>query len=128
MGQGNSGWLCDMGGRKLFHVERENINLGFAATPDFLRRSVGYVGFSDGWQDLMGDFQMDWEFGEANNGNIALTAEIDLSAGLEFTMAVGFGRSRTALARKFCARWPFLFRSIARRSSTSGAGSKASRS
>lgn len=103
MGQGNSGWLCDMGGRKLFHVERENVNLSFGCTPDFLRRSVGYVGHSDGWQDLMGDFRMDWQFEKAESGNIALTAEIDLSAGLEFTLAVGFGRSRhSSCAKVLC--------------------------
>ena len=99
-GQNNSGWHCDMAGRKLFHVEREDINLSFACTPDFLRRSVGYVGYSDGWQDLMSDFRMDWEFEKAEDGNIALTAEIDLSAGLEFTLAVGFGRNRFASCAK----------------------------
>ena len=100
MGQNNSGWHCDMAGRKLFHVERENINLSFCCSPDFLRRSVGYVGYSDGWQDLMDDFRMDWEFKKAENGNIALTAEIDLSASLEFTMAVGFGRNRFSSCAK----------------------------
>ena len=100
MGQGNSGSYCDMAGRKLFHVERENVNLSLGCTPDFLRRSVGYVGYSDGWQDLMGDFQMDWQFDTAEAGNIALTAEIDLSAGLEFTMAVGFGRDRFSSCAK----------------------------
>ncbi len=96
MGQNNSGWHCDMAGRKLFHVERENINLSFGCSPDFLRRSVGYVGYSDGWQDLIGDFRME----KAEDGNIALTAEIDLSAGLEFTLAVGFGRNRFASCAK----------------------------
>jgi glucoamylase len=100
MGQNNSGWHCDMAGRKLFHVEREDINLSFGCSPDFLRRSVGYVGYSDGWQDLMGDFRMDWEFKKAESGNIALTAEIDLSAGLEFTLAVGLGRNRFSSCAK----------------------------
>jgi len=103
MGQNNSGWYCEMAGRKLFHVEREDINLSFGCSPDFLRRSVGYVGYSDGWQDLMGDFRMDWQFAKAEGGNIALTAEIDLSAGLEFTMAVGFGRDRfNSCAKVLC--------------------------
>ena len=30
--------------------------MSFGCTPDFTRRSVGYVGFSDRWQDLM-EFQ-----------------------------------------------------------------------
>ena len=53
----------------------------FGGEPDFTRRSVGYVGHSDGWQDLMDNFKMDWEFEQAQDGNIALTAEIDLSRG-----------------------------------------------
>ncbi len=38
-------------------------------------------------------FKMDWEYDSALDGNIALTAEIDLSRGTEFTLGVGFGRS-----------------------------------
>jgi glucoamylase len=90
-GNNNSAWWCGRDGRKLFDVQREDVNMAFGCTPDFTRRSVGYVGFSDGWQDLMGNFVMDWTFERAENGNIALTGEIDLSAGSEFTLGVGFG-------------------------------------
>ncbi|UPT75467.1 MAG: glycoside hydrolase family 15 protein [Elusimicrobiota bacterium] len=82
-----------MDGRKLFDVQREDIDMSFGCTPDFTRRSIGYVGFSDGWQDLMDNFKMDWEFGRAEDGNIALTGEIDLSKGMEFTLGVGFGHT-----------------------------------
>lgn len=92
-GKNNSAWLCGVGGRKLIEAQREDIDMSFGCVPDFTRRSVGYVGFSDGWQDLMENFKMDWEFTEAADGNIALMGEIDLSAGSEFTLGVGFGRS-----------------------------------
>ncbi|MDT7040735.1 glycoside hydrolase family 15 protein [Candidatus Nitronereus thalassa] len=92
-GKNNSAWLCGLGGRKLIEAQREGVDLSFGCAPDFTRRSVGYVGFSDGWQDLMDNFTMDWEFDEAADGNIALIGEVDLSAGLEFTLGVGFGRS-----------------------------------
>jgi glucoamylase len=72
----------------------------FGALPDFTRRSVGYVGFSDGWQDLMDNFKMDWEFPKAEDGNIALTAEIDLSHGLEFVLGVSFGHSSQSASTK----------------------------
>jgi glucoamylase len=36
---------------------------------------------------------MDWEFERATDGNIALTGEIDLSTGLEFTLGVALGHS-----------------------------------
>lgn len=92
-GKNNSAWLCGVGGRKLIEVQREDIDLSFGCAPDFTRRSVGYVGFSDGWQDLMDNFKMDWEFDEAVNGNIALIGEIDLSDGMQFTLGVGFGHT-----------------------------------
>lgn len=92
-GNNNSGWLCETGNCKLFGARREEMEMSFGCSPDFTRRSVGYVGISDGWQDLMENFQMDWEFSEAMDGNIALTGEVDLSKGLEFTLGIGFGET-----------------------------------
>jgi glucoamylase len=77
-----------------------------ACSSGFSRRSVGYVGASDGWQDLMHDYKMDWGFRAAENGNIALTGEIALPANNEFTIAVAFGRSYQTTATK-------LFQSLA---------------
>jgi glucoamylase len=94
MGSHNSASWCGLAGRKLFNAKRENIEMSFGCTPDFTKRSVGYAGFSDGWQDLMDNFKMDWEFEQATDGNIALTGEIDLSQGMEFTLGLGFGYSR----------------------------------
>jgi glucoamylase len=56
-----------------------------AATVPFARVSCGYVGRSDGWTDLHGNFQMDWAFDQAPVGNIALTGELDLTGTREFT-------------------------------------------
>jgi glucoamylase len=92
-GKNNSAHLCGVGGRKLIEARREDIDMSFGCAPDFTRRSVGYVGFSDGWQDLMDNFKMDWEFDEAVDGNIALIGEIDLSEGMQFTLGVGFGHT-----------------------------------
>jgi glucoamylase len=93
-GKNNSAWWYESNGRKLFNVQREDIHMSLGCAPDFTRRSVGYVGFSDGWQDLMDDFKMDWEFEQAEDGNLALIGEIDLSDGVGFTLGVGFGRTR----------------------------------
>ena len=92
-GKNNSAMWCGSAGRKFFDVPRDDVDMAFGCTPDFTRRSVGYVGFSDGWQDLMDNFKMDWEFERAEDGNIALTGEVDLSRDLEFTLGVGFGRT-----------------------------------
>ncbi|PYL61464.1 MAG: glucoamylase [Verrucomicrobia bacterium] len=105
-GAGNSAWCSEVGGNKLIHAQRQNVHLVIACDSGFVRRSVGYVGFSDGWQDLMRNFRMEWEFPAAENGNIALTGEIDLRDGSEFTIAVAFGRSYQSAATK-------LFQSLA---------------
>jgi len=68
-------------------------------TTHFTRRSVGYVGSSDGWQDLR-NFKMDWEFRAADNGNIALTGEIDPRRGEEFIVAIALGQSYQSTAAK----------------------------
>ena len=62
LGQNNSAVAQRLNGRKSFDAQRENIHLVLGCPPDFTRRSVGYVGSSDGWQDLMDNFKMDWEF------------------------------------------------------------------
>jgi len=105
-GAGNSGWCSEIGDNKLLHAQRKNTHLLMACSSGFSRRSVGYVGFSDGWQDLMHNFKMDWEFKAAENGNIALTAEVELRDDGEFTVAVALGRSYQSAATK-------LFQSLA---------------
>jgi len=100
LGQHNSGKWCDRDGRQLLHAQREDIHMVFGAAPDFKRRSVGYVGVTDGWQDVMAHFKMGWEFEEATDGNIALTGEIDLSHNGEFVLGVGFGHSPQSSATK----------------------------
>ena len=105
-GADNSGWVSEIGGVKLLHAQRESVHLIMACSVGFSRRSVGYAGFSDGWQDLMQHFKMDWEFGTAERGNIALTGEIDVRQSSEFTIAIAFGRTYQSAATK-------LFQSLA---------------
>ena len=105
-GAGNSGWCSEIGDNKLLHAQRKNTHLLMACSSGFSRQSVGYIGFSDGWQDLMHNFKMDWEFEAAENGNIALTAEVELRDDREFTVAVALGRSYQSAATK-------LFQSLA---------------
>lgn len=99
-GAGNSGRCSDIGATKLMHAERAGIHLLMASSTNFSRRSVGYVGYSDGWQDLMANFKMDWEFCSAENGNIALTGEVDLQGEDEFTIAIACGGSYQSTAAK----------------------------
>ncbi len=99
-GAGNSGWCSEIGGNTLLHAERQGVHLVMGCSRGFLRRSVGYVGTSDGWQDLMKNFKMDWEFNAAEDGNIALTGEIDLQGGDGFTIAIALGGSYQSTVAK----------------------------
>ena len=91
-GYGNTGWLGDYKGKPMLFARRDSLALALACSAPWLKRSVGFAGVSDGWQDLAQHFQMRWEYERAENGNIALTAEIDLAAcNGEFILALGFG-------------------------------------
>src|SRR5271165_4607272 len=91
-GYGNTGWLGDYKGRPMLFAVRGSLALALACSAPMPKRSVGFAGVSDGWQDLSLNHQMTWEFNRAENGNIALTAEIDLSVcNGEFILALGFG-------------------------------------
>lgn len=99
MGWGNSAETCDVAGRQLLHAWRDGVHLVTGSTAPFIRRSVGYVAASDGWQDLQ-DFKMDWAFRRALEGNIALTAEIDPSHAEDFTLGVAMGHSAQSASAK----------------------------
>jgi len=99
-GAGNSGWCSEIGGNTLLHAEREGVHLVMGSSRAFSRRSIGYVGASDGWQDLMNNFKMDWEFRAAGPGNIALTGEIIPQDGDSFTIAIAFGKSYQSTVAK----------------------------
>ena len=91
-GNGNNGWIDSYKGRPMLFAQREFCALALASSAPWLKRSVGFVGTSDGWQDLAKNFQMTWEYERAENGNIALTGEIDLATCHgEFILALGFG-------------------------------------
>ena len=65
------------GARRVLTAEQGPFGLALAAVDDnqadaFGRCSAGYVGASDGWTDLMKNFEMDFEYRTAANGNIAL--------------------------------------------------------
>ena len=92
-GAGNLGWCSEIGGNSLLHAQRKDVHLVMGCSAGFARRSIGYVGASDGWQDLMKGFQMDWEFRAAGPGNLALTGEIVAQDGQPFTIAVALGAS-----------------------------------
>ena len=92
-GRGNNGYVMEVAGRQILAAEKEGRWLALAASVPFAKLSCGYVGASDGWTDLSGNFEMDWEFDRAIDGNVALTGELALEGRREFTVAMAFGDS-----------------------------------
>ena len=91
-GYGNTGRIDTYKGTPMLFAHHDACALALGSSAPWLKRSVGFVGTSDGWQDLSQNFQMTWEYERAPRGNIALTGEIDLAACHgEFILALGFG-------------------------------------
>ena len=91
-GANNTAWIGDYKGLPMLFAEREGVALALACSAAWVKCSAGFAGTSDGWQDLMQHNQMQWSYERAENGNVALTAEVDLQqcAG-NFVLALGFG-------------------------------------
>jgi glucoamylase len=92
-GDNNSGWIGEYKGIPMLFAQSENLSLAVACSAKWLKRSAGYVGNSDGWTDLNQHKKMEWEYSQADNGNIALTGEIDISKSGNFLLAISFGRN-----------------------------------
>jgi glucoamylase len=104
-GAGNSARAVDIAGSKVLMAWKNQWSLAMAADCGFSRVSCGFVGASDGWRDLMENFRMDWEFGSATNGNVALVGELDFTCqpgqgAYEFTLAFGLGEGHHTAAQK----------------------------
>ena len=91
-GAGNTAWVGDYKGVPVLYATRDGYALALACSTPWLTRSVGFVGHSDGWQQLRADGRIVEAYERAEDGNVALTGEVDLakSAG-ECVLALGFG-------------------------------------
>ncbi len=95
LGNGASDKLDDSGRSSGDALVAHDSTMGSAlvASPGFTRTSSGYLGKSDGWQDLRTDHKMDWRY-EATNGNIVQTGQTALTGvggHRSLTLSLGFG-------------------------------------
>ena len=90
-GAGNSARSIEIAGQRAILAWKNNTSLAMGVSCGFSRTSCGYVGSSDGFQDLCLDMKMDWQFGKALNGNIAVMGEIDCAINRDFTLAIALG-------------------------------------
>ncbi len=103
-GYGNTAWVDEYKGVPMLFGERQNIALALACSISWLKRSVGFVGISDGWQDLREHKQMAWIYQRAEDGNVALTGEVNLQdAAAGFVLALGFGRNSAEAGQRTLA-------------------------
>jgi glucoamylase len=93
VGVNNTGWVGDYKGVPMLFAENPTgLSLAFSCSEAWKEMSVGYAGVSDGWQELSRNFELKQTYERAENGNVALTGEVDLQASHgEFILALGFG-------------------------------------
>jgi glucoamylase len=95
-GADNSGWVGDYKGVQMLFAERDGCALAMACSEPFPAMSCGYVGTSDGWQQLHTHKTLTACYTEARDGNIALTGQVDLeSCEGDFVLVLAFGPTTT---------------------------------
>ncbi|MGH7034315.1 MAG: glucan 1,4-alpha-glucosidase [Stellaceae bacterium] len=98
-GAGNTAWVGEYKGMPMLFAEGGGTALALGCSAPFVASSVGFVGVSDGWQDLRQHCELHWRYDVAGNGNVALTGEVGLGAcGGGFVLALGFGRTAAEAA------------------------------
>jgi glucoamylase len=91
-GASNDGWIGEYKGMPMLFAKRADIVLALACSTPFPSMSCGYVGSSDGWQDICKHKRLTRAYSQALDGNIALTGEIDVKVcDGRFVLALGFG-------------------------------------
>jgi glucoamylase len=92
----NSARVRHVAGQAILLAWQDQTFVAMAMNTVFKKLSCGYVGSSDGWQDLSKHSEMKWEFDGADDGNLGLMGEIDLSRGSAFTLGIAFGETEHA--------------------------------
>ncbi|MDR3452547.1 MAG: glycoside hydrolase family 15 protein [Rhodoferax sp.] len=109
-GAGNTARAVDIAGHKMLLAWKNQWSLAMGSSCGFSRVSCGFVGSSDGWRDITANYCMDWEFGSATMGNLAVMGELNVAAADEidgarsFVVAIGIGEgNHTALQKTVSA-------------------------
>ena len=95
-GAGNSARSILIAGKRAVLAWKNGTSLAMGVDCGFTRSSCGYVGTSDGFQDLSTHMRMTWQFGQALDGNLAVMGEIDVAKHREFTLAISLGEGHHA--------------------------------
>jgi len=91
-GAANTAWLDEIEGAGMLLASRDALALALACSAPWTARSAGFVGASDGWQDLSEHKVLSERYDRAENGNVALVGEIPIEqAGAGVVLALAFG-------------------------------------
>ncbi|MCB1328941.1 MAG: hypothetical protein KDK28_05605, partial [Maritimibacter sp.] len=101
-GMGNSAWIGTHEGRKMLFATGKSRYLALAASRPWRAASAGFVGASDGWQQLAQRGEIAPRYARADDGNVALVGEIDPES--EGTvLALAFGQTEIEAADRALA-------------------------
>ncbi|MER8476889.1 glucan 1,4-alpha-glucosidase [Mesorhizobium sp. M1163] len=91
-GMGNTAWIDDHEGQPVLFASGRGVCLALASSRPWKACAAGYVGVSDGWQQLRQSGRLDPACRRAEDGNVALAGEIAFSAANpKMLLALGFG-------------------------------------
>jgi glucoamylase len=90
-GADNVGWVGRFRGHTGLIAERGDVALALMCSAGFTVASAGFVGKSDGPDDIRKAGRLTQVYTRAAKGNVGLVGEVDLSSEPEFTLALGFG-------------------------------------
>jgi glucoamylase len=100
-GSDNTAWVGDYKGVPMLFAQRDGLALALACSTGWCARSAGFVGVSDGWQQLRANGHLAETYQQASRGNVALVGEIDGAAsGGECVLALGFGSTPESAAER----------------------------
>lgn len=95
VGEHNTAWVGSYKGHRVLFARNGDVATAMLCSPGWARRSVGFVGYSDGWQQLHAGEELNEDYTTATDGNVALTGEIKLEKGKETTVVIALGFGET---------------------------------
>jgi len=95
-GRGNSARSMQVAGKHILLAWKTKVCAALGVNHGFIRTSCGYVGYSDGWQELKKHFQISEVFEQVEDGNIAVIGQVDIATHPDFVVALAFGDQRHA--------------------------------
>lgn len=94
-GMNNSAWISEQRDVTLLYASGRLRYLALGSSLPWRSRSVGFVGKSDGFHQLSETGRLEPQYQRADEGNVAITAEIGFGDENTVDLVLGFGQSET---------------------------------